>query len=66
MTDTTPGVSLKKLGLVAPGGLTCPNGGYHHILEPELIIVASRHGGSVRCQKCGADIELRSLTDLGP
>lgn len=57
-------MSLKSLGLTAPGGLVCPEGGYHHILEPEVIIASAHGGGLVRCQKCGAEIELRSLTAL--
>jgi hypothetical protein len=64
MTGEPPGVSLRSLGLTAPDGLVCPEGGYHHILEPELIIVSARGGGTVRCQKCAAEVELRSLTAL--
>lgn len=59
-----PGKSLRSLGLTALDGLVCPEGGYHHILEPELIIAAANNGGTVRCQKCDGDIELRSLTAL--
>jgi hypothetical protein len=59
-----PGVSLRSLNLMAPDGLECPEGGMHHILEPELLVAAGDMGGTVRCQKCGGTVELRSLHAL--
>ena len=64
MTSEPPRVSLSQLGLVAPEGLDCPEGAYHHILEPDLIIAAAEDGGWVTCQKCGQRVMLRSLKEL--
>ena len=58
------GVSLGKLGLVAPRGLTCPLGGLHHVLEPEVIIAAAQGGGSPTCQKCREPVPLVSAREL--
>jgi len=62
------GASLKALGLYAPDGLDCAEGGLHHVLEPELQVavgdVADAGSTKVRCQKCGQAVELRSLYDL--
>jgi transcription elongation factor Elf1 len=57
-------LSLRTLGLIAPDGLACPQGGSHQVLEPELQIAAAAGGGIVRCQQCGQEIELRPLTEL--
>jgi hypothetical protein len=59
-----PGVSLSKLGLVAVDGLDCPEGGLHHIREPELIIASAEGGGEPRCLKCGQAVMLRSNREL--
>jgi len=64
-----PGVSLRSLNLMAPDGLDCPEGGYHHINETELqvakgdIDMGATEAG-VRCQRCGGTVELRSLHAL--
>lgn len=57
-----PGVSLKRLGLKAPGGLDCPAGGLHHILIPELRGVQA-HGGHVTCVKCGQRVRIAKLDE---
>jgi hypothetical protein len=66
MTDLT--LSLKSLGLFAPDGLECVEGGTHAILEPELqVAVADAHTdgmADVKCQKCGQPVDLRRLHDL--
>jgi hypothetical protein len=58
------GVSLGKLGLVAPRGLSCPLGGLHHVLEPEVIIAAAQGGGEPVCQKCREPVPLVSAREL--
>jgi hypothetical protein len=58
------GVSLRSLNLMAPDGLDCPTGGLHHIKENALLAAAAHGGGTVHCEKCDSDIELRSLTAL--
>jgi hypothetical protein len=58
-----PGVSLSKLGLVAVDGLECPEGGLHHVLEPELVIAAAEGQGAPRCQRCGQTVELRAAVE---
>ena len=66
MHDLT--LSLKTLGLFAPDGLECAEGGTHAILEPELqVAVADAHAdgmADVRCQKCGQPVDLRLLSQL--
>ena len=57
-------VSLRELNLMAPDGLACPAGGTHHIKENKLIQASRAGGGIVRCEKCGEDVELRSLLTL--
>lgn len=68
MTDEPLYVSLQSLGLYAPNGLECPEGGYHAILEPELqIAVADALADGmtdVRCQKCGEPVDLRPVHQL--
>jgi hypothetical protein len=63
VTEPT-GVSLSKLGLIAPDGLFCPEGGAHEVLEPELQIVASEGGGHVLCQKCHRRVYLCNPKEL--
>jgi hypothetical protein len=58
------GVSLGKLGLVAVDGLDCPEGGLHHVLEPELIIAAGAGRGAPLCQKCREQVHLISAREL--
>jgi transcription elongation factor Elf1 len=58
------GVSLSKLGLVAPDGLDCPDGGLHHVSEAAVIIAAAHDGGEARCRKCGQRVELRPIREL--
>lgn len=58
------GVSLGELGLVAPRGLTCPLGGLHHVLWPDLQVAAGDGGGSPVCQKCREPVPLISTLEL--
>jgi hypothetical protein len=58
------GVSLSELGLVALDGLSCPQGGLHHVLEPMLIIAAAAGGGEPLCQKCREPVRLVSAKEL--
>lgn len=58
------GVSLSELGLVAVDGLSCPEGGSHYVLEPELIIAAGAGRGAPRCQKCHQPVHLISAREL--
>jgi transcription elongation factor Elf1 len=58
------GVSLSKLGLMAPDGLDCPEGGLHHVSESAVIIAAAHDGGMARCRKCGERVELRAIREL--
>jgi hypothetical protein len=58
------GVSLRSLNLMAPDGLDCPAGGPHHIKEAALKQAAACGGGTIRCEKCGEPVEVRSLTAL--
>jgi hypothetical protein len=66
--DENLSLSLKSLGLWAPGGLQCAEGGTHAILEPELQIAVadalSDGMADVRCQKCGEPVDLRPLHQL--
>jgi hypothetical protein len=68
MTDPHLSLSLKTLGLYAPDGLECAEGGTHAILEPELQVavadVLADGAADVRCQKCGGPVDLRRLHDL--
>jgi hypothetical protein len=68
MTDDDLKVSLQSLGLYAPDGLSCAEGGNHAILEPELqIAVADALADGitdVKCQKCGEPVELRPAHQL--
>lgn len=61
-------MSLRSLGLFAPDGLDCPDGGTHAILEPELqIAVKEAHDvgrADVKCQRCGALVDLRPMHAL--
>ena len=59
-----PGKSLRSLGLTALDGSRVPKAATTTSWSPELIIAAANNGGTVRCQKCDGDIELRSLTAL--
>lgn len=65
MTDSQ---SLRELGLRAPDGLDCPLGGTHRVLEPELQVALSealdKGSTTVRCQRCGAEVELVPTTDF--
>lgn len=67
-TDESLSVSLKELGLWAPYGLACIEGGTHAILEPELEIAVAdaRNDGmaDVKCQKCGTPVDLRPVNQL--
>jgi hypothetical protein len=57
-----PAVSLRRLGLWAPDGLECPEGGQHQCLEPQVIIAAaSEDGGVAICRKCGQGVRLEPL-----
>jgi hypothetical protein len=58
------GVSLSRLGLIAPDGLACPEGGAHEVLEPELQIAAGDGGGHVLCLKCHRRIYLCDPKEL--
>jgi hypothetical protein len=68
VTDKPLKISLQSLGLYAPDGLDCAEGGTHAILEPELqIAVADALADGitdVRCQKCGEPVELRPVHQL--
>lgn len=57
-------MSLSRLGLIAPDGLFCPEGGTHEVLEPELQIAAAEGGGSPVCTKCGRRVYLTSAKEL--
>jgi hypothetical protein len=57
-------VSLRELNLMAPDGLDCPSGGMHHIKYNALLKASAVGGGVIRCEKCGEDVELRSLLTL--
>lgn len=67
MPDQPLGISLKSLGLTAPGGLDCTEGEQHAVLEPELeVAFADAHSAGsthVKCRKCGQEIELRPLRE---
>jgi hypothetical protein len=66
--DGNLSLSLKTLGLWAPDGLQCAEGGTHAILEPELQVAvadALTDGmADVKCQKCGQPVDLRPLREL--
>jgi hypothetical protein len=60
--------SLRELGVFAPDGLDCPEGGTHATLEQALQVAsfdALNDGvADVRCEKCGQPVELRPIHAL--
>jgi hypothetical protein len=61
-------VSLRSMGLYAPDGLACVEGGFHAVLEPDLQIASAEAVAEgmadVRCLKCGEPVDLRPLHEL--
>ena len=60
-----PGLSLKQLGVWAPNGLDCPEGGLHHVPGASVMRAAARapaEGGVlITCLKCQQDVLLEPL-----
>jgi hypothetical protein len=60
--------SLRTLGVFAPDGLDCPEGGTHAALEQALQVAsfdALNDGmADVRCEKCGQAVDLRPIHAL--